>query len=320
MARIVHRRLAPRSALPSTAPRGPGAQLDSISWVGWLFGLAALATFAYALRPVLSLGDSRLWDWGQVAELALGGLRDAAIVGLPFALELGVPGARRLTPWLLRATVLLALDQLARPAIVAAEDMAFTTIFSDPSEGDPMALWQAFTLVGLVASLLGIGGVWALAVGLADAGAWLGRGKTTALLAAGTAVSLMFIPLTGLVGEATVPSIALALAGFLLGMVETTLWFLAGPRLIAGFALQLRPRRAWGLAAIAGCATLAVRLLTPVLVLTAFSPPISVAIRILAEGGWIALSLAFALGLGRGRERRRPRPVRMRLFVRNPTG
>ena len=50
----------------------------------------------------------------------LAALRPAAVVAMPAALELGVPGARRRTPWLMRGLVLLALEELARPAIRVA--------------------------------------------------------------------------------------------------------------------------------------------------------------------------------------------------------
>jgi hypothetical protein len=324
LATIVHRRLAP--ARGPAASRGPGAHLDSITWVGWLFALGAFAWLVYALRPLLQLGDIATWDWPTVGELVLRSARDAAIVAMPFALELGVPGARRRTPWLMRGLVLLALDQLSKPVLGYAREFAFTEL--DPG-GNPFLydtpLALALGLFTLATNLLTIGGAWALSDGLADAGSRPRPRLLAAVVILGTAISVVsYLPVSGFFGEGAVPGdqpvFWFNLAGLLMGLVEIALWFAVGTRLATGPTFRLRPRRAWLLGATSGAVILVARFAYPLLLMTRIQNfELALALAVGTSVGWILLFLAFAAGLGRGRERREERPRRLRLYVLNPT-
>ena len=324
MATIVHRRLAP--ATGPAAPRGPGANLDSITWIGWLFALGGFAWLVYSLRPLLQLGDIRTWDWAVVSDLVLRSVRDAAIVAMPFALELGVPGARRRTPWLMRGLVLLALDQLSKPVLSYAREFAFTEL--DPG-GDPFLydtpLALSLGLLSLATNLLTIGGAWGLSDGLADAGSRPRPRLLASVVIIGTAISVIaYLPVSGFFGEGAVPGdqpvFWLNLAALLMGLVEIALWFAVGTRLAAGPAFRLRPRRAWLLGAAAGAVILLARFGYPLLFIARIqSPELPLALAVGTSAGWIVLFLAFAAGLGRGRERREERPRRLRLYILHPT-
>jgi hypothetical protein len=321
---IVHRRLAPSTG--PAAPRGPGASLDSITWVGWLFALGGFAWLVYSLRPLLQIGDIGTWDWAVVGDLVLRSLRDAAIVAMPFALELGVPGARRRTPWLMRGLVLLALDQLSKPVLGYAREFAITEL--DPG-GNPFLydtpLAVSLGLLTLATNLLTIGGAWALSDGLADAGSRPSPRRVASVVVVGTAISVIaYLPVSGFFGEGAIPgdqpAFWLNLVGLLMGLVEIALWFAVGARLAAGHTFRLRPRRAWLLGAIAGAMILVARFAYPLLLMSRIqSFELSLALAVGTSFGWIVLFVAFAAGLGRGRERREARPRRLRLYVLNPT-
>jgi hypothetical protein len=321
---IVHRHPAP--AMGPAAPRGPGARLDSITWVGWLFALGGFAWLVYALRPLLQIGDIGTWDWAVVGDLVLRSLRDAAIVAMPFALELGVPGARRRTPWLMRGLVLLALDQLSKPVLGYAREFAFTEL--DPG-GNPFLydtpLALSLGLFTLATNLLTIGGAWALSDGLADAGSRPRQRPLAAVVIIGTAISVIaYLPVSGFLGEGAVPGDQPAfwfnLVGLLMGLVEIALWFAVGARLAVGPTFRLRPRRAWLLGAATGAVILLARFAYPLLFIARTqSSDLPLALALGTSVGWIVLFLAFAAGLGRGRERREERPRRLRRFILNPT-
>jgi hypothetical protein len=323
LAAIINRRLAP--ALGPGPPRGPGARLDSITWVGWLFALGGFAWLVYSLQPLLQLGGIATWDWAVVGDLVLRSLRDAAIAAMPFALELGVPGARRRTPWLMRGLVLLALDQLSKPVLGYAREFAFTEL--DPG-GNPFLydtpLALSLGLLTLATNLLTIGGAWGLSDGLADAGSRPRPRLVTSVVILGTAISLIaYLPVSGFLGEGAVPGdqpvFWFNLAGLLMGLVEIALWFAVGTRLAAGPTFRLRPRRAWFLGAAAGAMILLARFAYPLLFVTRMqSPEPALALGVGTAVGWIVLFVAFAAGLGRGRERRELRPRRLRLYVLNP--
>jgi hypothetical protein len=324
MPTIVHRRYA-RDAGPS-ATRGPGAGLDALTWVGWVSAAAAFGFVVFGLRSLLDLGDFRFWDWNQVATTVLTTLRDAAFVVLPAALELGVPGARRRTPWLMRGAVLLALEQVSRPALDAVRDQYFTLVPDAFDLGFDTPAGLALMLVGLAVTLVGIAGAWALSDGLADAGARPRRWVLTGAVAAGLAVSLYaYLPVYGFFTEGAVFEIEkplwwVNLAGLVLGFVDLALWLVVSVRLASGPVLRLRPRRAWLIGAAAGLGVLVLRFALPVIfVWGPSSPDLVWLLPFVSAGPWILLAVAFAAGLGRGRERREERPRRLRLFVLDPT-
>ena len=325
LATIVNRRLAPA---PGPAPaRGPGAALSSLTLLGWVSAIAAVGYLAISLRPILDLGGPSVWDWGEVGNRVLAALRPAAVVGMPAALELGVPGARRRTPWLMRGLVLLALEELARPAIRVAEQYVYEQIGPESMElafGSPLGL--ALAMVSIGATLLAVGGAWALSDGLADAGARPRRVFLAVVVGIGLVLSLFaYLPAYGYFVEGATFDLALPrtwfnAVGVVLGFVEIWLWLVIGTRLVAGSAARLRPRRAWILGAIAGVTILVVRLGYPLLFIAQPDiPGLAFAAGVVASVPWLVLFLAFAAGLGRGRERRDERPRRLRLYVLNPT-
>jgi hypothetical protein len=324
MATIVHRRIA-RDLGPAPA-RGPGARLDALTWIGWASAVAAFGVLVFGLRPLMDLGNFRFWDWNQVGDTVLATLRDAAIVALPAALEWGVPGARHRTRWLMRGTVLLALEQMARPVLDLARDQYVTLVPDAASAGFDTPAGLALVLVSMAVSVIGIAGAWALSDGLADAGARPRRIVVAGVVAAGVALSLfVYLPLYGFFTEGAVFETDkllwwLNLGGLALGFLDLALWLMVAVRLLAGWPFHLRPRRAWALAAVAGACVLAYRLLAPVLVLSALNvPELAWGLRIVSSGSWILLVLALAAGLGRGRERREGPPRRVRLFVLSPS-
>jgi len=324
LATIVHRRPAPATR-PAPA-RGPGASLDALTWVGWASGLAAFGFLVFGLRPLTELGDPRFWDWSQVGLTVLESVRSATVVLLPAALEWGVPGARRRTPWLMRGVVLLAVEQLARPVLEVAREQYFervpvaAVVYFDTPVG------LALVLVSLGISVLGIAGAWALSDGLSDAGARPRRAIVVGVVAVGTALALyVYLPLYGFFTEGVVQEVDrllwwLNLGGLLLGFVDIALWLMVGVRLLAGLPFGLRPRRAWVLAAAAGACVIGLRLLASLLPLVDLAASeLGWGLRLVTDASWVLLLLAFAAGLGRGRERREERPRRMRLFILNPT-
>jgi hypothetical protein len=324
LATIVHRRVVPASG-PAPA-RGPGARFDSLTWIGYASAVAAFGWLVFTLRPLLDAGDMRLWDWGQVARLVFTALRNAAVVGLPFALELGVPGARTRTPWLMRGSVLLAIEQLSHPLVSAAQDY-LSSVLEPTSTPYDTPLGLALGLARLALNLLAIGGAWALADGLFDAGSRPRRNLVAAVVVAGMALSAVaylplygFWPGAGATFDLGTPLFWMNLAGIVMGFIEIAIWFAVGVRLVAGVPFRLHPRLGWVLGAIAGASSLAIRFGGPLLVLGRIQDEgVATAAFIIGTGMWMVLFLAFAAGLGRGRERRDGRPRRLRLFVLNPT-
>ena len=294
--------------------------------LGWVSVIAAVGYLVISLRPILDLGGPAVWDWGEVGNRVLAALRPAVVIGMPAALELGVPGARRRTPWLMRGLVLLALEELARPAIRVAQQYVYEQISPealDPGFESPIGL--ALALVSIAATLLAIGGAWALSGGLADAGARPRRVTLAIVVGVGLVVSAFaYLPLSGFLVEGATFDFALPRTWFnvlsvAFGFVEIWLWLVIGTRLVAGSGLRLRPRRAWFLGAISGVTILVVRLGYPLLFITQPDVPgLVFATGVVASVPWIVLFLAFATGLGRGRERREERPRRLRLYVLNP--
>ena len=326
LATIVHRR--PAAALGPEAPRGPGGSFDSLTWVGYASLVAAFGFLVFGLRPLTEMGDPRMWNWGEVPYTIMNPVRSAAVLLLPAALEFGVPGARRAVPWLMRGTVLLALEELLRPLIRAAQsaliegqmfDFGVEMNYADPA-------WLALTLVSLAVTIIGIAGAWSVSDGLADAGGRPRRAILVLLAAGGTALSLVYVPVLAIdpsepVDASIVVAVATNLLSFALGLLDNVLWLIIGARLVAGLVpRRLVPRTAWAIGAMAGAALIAVRLTSP-LIFVWIQPDRIVGYVFLYSGtlAWVLLAVAFAAGLGRGRVRRRPRPRRLRLFVLNPT-
>lgn len=326
MSTLIHRRIA--RDLGPAPQRGPGASLDALSWVGWASAVAAFGFLVFGLRPLTELGGPQTWDWNQVADTALRTVRSAAVVALPAALEWGVPGARRATPWLMRGTLLLALEEALRPALRFAQDQYFEQVAEAFDVGFDTPVGLALVLVSVAVSLLGIAGAWALSDGLADAGARSRRAVRVGVVAAGTALSMAaYLPAYGFFGPGAVFETGkvlwwLNLAGLALGFVDIAVWLLVGVRLVGGLLAwpRLHPRRAWILGAIAGACVLGYRFLAPLLFLAVpGAVELGWGLRLVSDATWILLLLALAAGLGRGRERREGRPRRVRLFVLNPT-
>ena len=333
MATVIHRRMVrrpPRSApaTPGSAPaepRGPGAflaPLAALTVIGWASVVVAAAWLVNALWPLVEVGVGDASTWGDKALYVVRVLGDAAPLLLPAALELGVPDARRRTPWLMRGAVLLALAQLARPAIGFVQERFIAAL--DPT-GQPIdyetPLGFAFGLVTVASALLTIGGQWALSDGLWDAGARPRRAILAAVAAVGVIGTLVaFLPyfgtsidLTKGLGWLNVASIGLSLATIGLVLVVAT-------RLMSGFPSRLVPRRAWAVAVIAG-AGLLVEQYGSALILGAAVQGQTLGVVVVVAGsiGWVVLAVALALGLGRGTERRLGRRPLVHLYVRNPT-
>jgi hypothetical protein len=319
VATIVHRR---PMRVPARELRGPGASLSALSWVGWVSVVAAAAWFVLSMRPLLDTGDAQTWSWGGVARLAWSGLSDAVVIGLPAALEWGVPDARRRTPLLLRATVLLALQVVGGGALILARTWLAEATDLGLDFGSPVGL--SLTMLQLGTVVIGIGGVWALSDGLIDAGARIGRrllvAATVTGVILGTWLVPFLLPLNELGAAVGQPLFWLNLASLFLYTVDTVLWCIVAVRLIVGFRVGQRPRRAWAIGMFAGVVSIAARLGSMLLVLGGLQDVwASVVAALLYGAPWILLLLALLAGLGRGRERRDAPPSRMHLFILNPT-
>lgn len=322
MATIIHRRRV-RVAGPEPA-RGPGARLDTLTWVGWASLVAAFGFLVFGLRPLAEMGDVRSWNLGQAWDIVRGSLRDASIAFLPAALELGVPEARRRTPWLMRGTVLLALEQVAGPALDWARTQYVELVPEAMERGYDTPFGLALLMVTLGITILGIAGAWALSDGLADAGARPRRAILVLVVAVGTGLAIMaYVPsylVEGVLTDLGLVMVLATLAGLVLGLLDIAVWLLAATRLASGALLRLRPRTAWVLALVSGLSLIAVQFAMPVFTAWIRVPTeIIYAIGAVSSLGWIALALAFVAGLGRGQARREGPPRRMRLFILNPT-
>src|SRR5690349_24831575 len=102
MTTIVHRRY-----LPPREAAGPGARIASLTLVGWAsLGFAVdllMLGWAFVLHP----GDPRSVSLGTMLINLLPATLAPAMVGLPAALEVGVPDARRRVPRLWLGALLL---------------------------------------------------------------------------------------------------------------------------------------------------------------------------------------------------------------------
>jgi hypothetical protein len=296
--------------------------------VGWLFALLGIGWFAWDLRFLLDLGGPVQLSWAAVLQGILAAARGAAVVAMPAALEIGVPGARMRTRWLYRGLVLLSLEQLARPLLSLLQQLAFDSLGPEalqPSLDQPISL--ALVLAALAVNLLALAGTWSLSDGLADAGARARRWLIAVVVAVAMALTLVaYLPGFGFFAEGSVfdlSSLALwaNLLGLAVGLVEIALWVVVAVRLLAGvLGRRLRPREAWLYGGLAGLLILAVRIGYPLVMLSGITNDgLTLALNAIAAGPWIFLFIAFTAGLGRGRERRAEPPRRLRLFVLNPT-
>jgi hypothetical protein len=321
MAAIVIRRTVD---VPRPGPRGPGGSLSSLTWVGWLWLLVAVGWFLLQVRPIMAMGDVRTWAWDQVLWLVWRALAETAIVGLPAALEWGVPGARRRVPWLMRGAVLLALAAVLDEALVIAQSLVLETLIEDPTFGE---LGEAFSeldspgylalqLLRLGTAVVTIGGVWSLSDGLSDAGASVDRRILAVTVVAGLLLATWYLPgYVAAEGGAVIdlfgaPSFGLFVVGAALGAVQSALWLVVAVRLVAGWRRALRPGRAWFVGALSGVLLVASDVLTAML--TAWPDTTFdwrwTALSLAARLSTVLLLVAFAAGLGRGTVRREPRP------------
>ncbi len=315
MATIIHRRTVRR-------PGASLAPLSSLTWIGWLSVLATAAWLVNGLWPLVEAGIGDSSTWGEKALYAVRVIGGAAPLLLPAALELGVPGARRRTPWLMRGVVLLALAQLARPAIGFVQNIVVTAFYpANPQINYETPLGVTFGMLTVATALFTIGGQWSLSDGLWDAGARPRRAIIAVVAAVGTFGTLAaFLPFLGsnldlgqALGWLNLASIAMSLVSIFLVLVVAT-------RLVAGYPARLVPRRAWAVAAIAGIG-LIVEEYGSALVLGAVVPGQTLSVIVVVAGAfaWVVIAVSFALGLGRGTERRGGRRPLLHLYVRNPT-
>ena len=311
MATIVHRRTI-RPAPPTTAgeawlpPPGPGARLGVLTIVGWVSLVGVVAWLVISWRFLLDLGEPRQWDWGALVDSLWPAVPVAATIGLPAALEWGVPRARSRVPWLWRGTVLLAIEAAAREGLRAVQSAyvetmdVFATGFNDP-------VWSALTLLGVGLTLLLVAGWWALSDGLSDAGASLSRTVLLEAVAIGLITPIMSMwallvaiqdpsavwPIYGPIG------VVVVVAASLLSGAAFVLATVAAARLVAGAAMRLRPRPAWLLGAAAGVVQLGGRILSAVLLAVTVTPGVDTSILTAAlVAGPLMLAAAFAAGLG----------------------
>lgn len=318
MATIVHRRPAVRRA-PAPA-KGPGGSLRGLSRAGWLFGVAGIAWFAWNVRTLVGLGDPQQLTVATVAQVILDALRGACLVALVAALEIGVPRARRVAPWLWRGALLLGAEQLGRGLLGAARGWAVENnlISGAVTFDEPLGL--AFILLTFAAAIVGIAGAWALSDGLADAGARAPRPLLLLAAAIGVVITAWSFGLLSGAVPFDFGTLAswLNVVAFLLTFLDIALWMVIAVRLVTGALRRRPPREAWLYGALAGGLFLVIRVVFPVLSIVGVAQELAVVLNALAAAPWIFLFLALSGGVGRGREARDGRATPMRLFVLHP--
>lgn len=316
MAKIVHRRFVTRPAAPEPAStHAPDAALDNLTFIGWASAVFAISTLIVQLMPLTS--DGALSDANRLTAIvtALRAAAASAAIGLPAALELGLPGARHRTPWLYRGAVLLALAQL----LVFGLGQLQRRVLTDADVADPSSpLVLAFSIGALGAAILQVAGTWSFADGLADLGARPRRAflvglpvLAVAALLGGYIPSLIeYIPAG--VEQNGVASVALVVLRAVVGTVQVALTVALGVRLIDGATRRLRPTRAWRVGAIAGASLVASSVLFAVFVDLSWAiqvlrdaslfdllTPLTLLLRLTEMLGWVLLVSALAAGLGR---------------------
>ena len=301
MTRAAHRRFLTAAEVTARRPLSAAQRLGP---VGWTFAVLAVAWAVVELWPLTQF--SAFDSLGQDALLVVRTLGDVALVALPAGLLLGFPGARRRNRWLFRGLVLLALVQLAQPAMRALQAWVLEQVDLSVAGFNP--LWTAMVLVWLAIAVISLAGVWALSDGLFDAGARPRRAVLVVI--AGAAVALELAVLVQVVaddGLGVFRDGLLSIASFAISIAVYAAWFVVGARLVAGFAAGLVPRRAWALGALAG-GLLIIDSLVPTLQLSAgplgaMSLSLGPVLVVTSSAVWVLLFLALALGLGRGTNR-----------------
>ena len=272
--------------------------------VGWVFAVLAVLWLGNELRPLLAWGAFDQLNWGTDANLIVRALGDAAMLALPAGLLLGFPAAGRRNRWLLRGVVLVALAQLARPALDAAQQWAFDGGLYGPSGEATGPVGLAVTMLSVATGLLSLAGAWSTSDGLAEAGARPRRAAVIAIAAAAVGVQGAFIVRYVINGEANLlSSYGLDLLRIALSLAVIALWFVVAARLLVGAVAGLVPSRAWVVGGIAGGLLLAVQLASSVFELLGglgdFSGLVWPVMSIASSAVWVLLLAALAMGLGR---------------------
>lgn len=301
MARLVQRRVLTAAEAAARKPIGPAARLGP---VGLIFAAIAVLWLGNELRPLLAWGAFDQLNWGTDANLILRALGDAAMLALPAGLLLGFPSAGRRNRWLLRGVVLVALAQLARPALDAAQQWAFDGGLYGPSGEATSPAGLAVTMLSVATGLLSLAGVWSTSDGLAAAGARPRRAAVIAIAAAAVGVQGAFIVRYVVNGEVNMlSSYGLDLLRIALSLAVIALWFVVAARLLVGAVAGLAPSRAWVVGGIAGGLLLAVQLASTVFQflgsLGDFSSLVWTVMGIASSAVWVLLLAALAMGLGR---------------------
>ncbi|MHB8893354.1 MAG: hypothetical protein ACYC65_15070 [Candidatus Limnocylindrales bacterium] len=301
MASVAHRRVLTAAEVRGRRRVSPAARLGP---VGWVFAVIAVLWLGNELRPLLAWGAFDQLNWGEDATLIVRALGDAAMLALPAGLLLGFPAAGRRNRWLLRGVVLVALAQLARPALDAAQQWAFDGGFYGPSGEATSPAGLAVTMLSVATGLLSLAGVWSTSDGLAAAGARPRRAAVIAIAAAAVGVQGAFIVRYVVDGEVNMLSAyGLDLLRIALSLAVIALWFVVAARLLVGAAAGLVPSGAWVVGGIAGGLLLAVQLASTAFQflggLGDFSSLVWPVMSIASSAVWVLLLAALAMGLGR---------------------
>ena len=302
MARLKHRRVLRKAEARARRPLRIAQRLGP---TGWFFSVVAVVWAVVELWPLTQVGAfGSLYDGALLVVRTLG---DVAVVALPAALLLGSPNARRRNPWLFRGVVLLALVQLAQPAMRAAWSWVFDQVDLGAVGFDP--LWAAQTMLAMAMSVVSLAAVWSVSDGLFDAGARPHRIVLVLIAGAAVALELMFIvPVVVANGLEIFTNGILDIVSIAIGTAGAAIWYIVVTRLMVGFAVGLVPRRAWALGALAGVLligeTLAATVLTWSGQASGVQPDLGPLLAAAASAVWVLLFLALALGLGGGTNRR----------------
>lgn len=304
MARVEHRRIVTAAEARSRRPTGAARRLGP---VGWAFAGIAVAWLGVELRPLLDWGAFETPSWSGTAMLVVRAVGNAAILALPAGLLLGYPAARRRNRWLFRGMVLLALVQLADPALNAAAGWVRDQS-ADPFGDGLGPLEAALSMLSLATGVMSLTGALAISDGLFDAGARPRRLVIAVIATAGVGLQLAFIvPLIMVNGLEVFRAGVIDVLRLAVSLALFGAWYVIGLRLAVGFPAGLRPRRAWAVGGVAGALFVGERLATVLLswaVGAGQVPEIAGPVTaVIASAVWVLLLVALALGLGRGSDR-----------------